>query len=173
MTESKEHLYTRAVSEMKKERWAAAIELFNLRPDVVEASWRFSWEVGWCNFKLGKFEKARKHMIRATQLAPENPICKWGLGAVYLERKHFRKAESVLAESLRVKDSHLTRASLALAYLSQGKVEEAGHVHLEGIRLKPKDGPRYESYAAFLSDVGRETEARAMERKARKLRRSI
>jgi Flp pilus assembly protein TadD len=156
---------------MKKERWNGAIELFNLRPDIVEANWRFSWEIGWCYFKLSKFETARKHMIRATELAPENPICKWGLGTVYLKRKHFKKAETVLAEALRIKDSGPTRAALALAYLSQGKASEAEDVHLEGIRLKPKSSRRYDHYAAFLSDVGREPEAQATERKGKKLRR--
>jgi uncharacterized protein HemY len=62
---------------------------------------------------------------------------KWGLGNVYLKRKHLKKAEVVLTESLRIKELHLTRIALALAYLSQGKVAEAENVHLEGIRLKP------------------------------------
>ena len=65
--------------------------------------------------------------------------------------------------------ANLTRIALALAYLSQGKVVEAENVHLEGIRLKPKSSERYESYAAFLSDVGRETEAQTMNQKARTL----
>jgi Tfp pilus assembly protein PilF len=92
-----------------------------------------------------------------------------GLGNVYLKKQHFKKAEVVLVESLRIKESHLTRIALALAYLSQGKVVEAENVHLEGIRLKPKSGERYESYAAFLSDVGREMEAQTMNQKARML----
>jgi Tfp pilus assembly protein PilF len=91
------------------------------------------------------------------------------LGTVYLKRKHFKKAELVLAESLRIKESQLTRIALAFAYLAQGKVAEAETVHLEGIKLKPKNSERYESYAAFLSDVGREPEAQTMDKKARKL----
>jgi Tfp pilus assembly protein PilF len=110
-------------------------------------------------------------MIQASRLAPENPICKWGLGTVYLKRKHFKKAQVVLTESLKIKESHRTRIALALAYFSQGKVAEAEDVHLEGIRLKPKNGGRYESYAAFLSDVGREAEAQTMNKKAMKLQR--
>jgi hypothetical protein len=50
---------------------------------------------------------------------------------------------------------------------------EAENVHLEGIRLKPKNSERYESYAAFLSDVGREAEAQTMNKKVRKLQRVI
>ena len=110
-------------------------------------------------------------MIRAAQLAPENPTCKWGLGQVYLKKRQFKKAEIILRESLGIKESHLTRIALALAFLSQGKVAEAESVHLEGIGLKPKNSERYESYAAFLSDVGREVEAPAMNKKVRKLQR--
>ena len=171
MTESADQLYKRALSEMKKEQWLAAINLLQHEQVVVQKNWRFSWNLGWCYFKLDKFDDARKHMIRAARLAPENATCKWGLGNVYLKRRHFKKAEVVLTESLRIKESHLTRIALALAYLSQGKVVEAENVHREGIRLKPKSSGRYESYAAFLTDVGRETEAQTMNQKARKLRR--
>jgi Flp pilus assembly protein TadD len=171
VSKSAEQLYKRALSEMKKERWLAAIKLLKHELAVVQKNWRFSWNLGWCYFKLDKFDDARKHMIRAARLAPENPTCKWGLGTVYLMRDQFRKAEVVLAESLKMKESHSTRIALALAYLSQGKVAEAENVHLEGIRLKPKNSERYESYAAFLSDVGREAEAQTMNKKASTLRR--
>jgi Flp pilus assembly protein TadD len=171
MTESAEQVFKRALSEMKKEQWLAAIKLLKRELGVVEKNWRFSWNLGWCYFKLENFDDARKHMIRAARLAPDNPTCKWGLGNVYLKKKHFKKAEVVLTESLGIKESHLTRIALALAFLSQGKVAEAENVHLEGIRLKPKNSERYESYAAFLSDVGREAEAQTMNKKAAKLQR--
>jgi Flp pilus assembly protein TadD len=171
MTEIAEQVYKRALSEMKKEQWFAAIKLLRRELPVVQKNWRLSWSLGWCYFKLEKFDIARKHMIRAALLAPDNPTCKWGLGNVYLKEKHFKKAEVVLTESLGIKESHLTRIALALAFLSQGKGDEAENVHLEGIRLKPKNSERYESYAAFLSDVGREAEARRINKKARKLQR--
>jgi Flp pilus assembly protein TadD len=171
MTDSAEQLYKRALSEMKKKQWLVAIKLLKHELAVVQKNWRFSWNLGWCYFKLDRFDDARRHMLRAARLAPENSTCKWGLGTVYLKRKRFKKAEVVLTESLRIKESHLTRIALALAYLSQGKLVEAENVHLEGIRLKPKNSDRYESYAAFLADVGREAEAQRMNKKARKLQR--
>jgi Flp pilus assembly protein TadD len=165
-----EQLYERALSAMKKDLWLKAIKLFKNDLALVQKDWRLSWNLGWCYFKLNRLEDARKHMIQAARLAPENPTCKWGLGTVYLERKHYKKAEAVLAEALKIKESSLTRVALALAYLSQGKLSEAENVHLEGIRLKPRQSARYESYAAFLSDVGREREAHKMNRKAEQLR---
>jgi tetratricopeptide (TPR) repeat protein len=171
MTDNAEQLYKRALSEMKKERWLAAIKLLKLGPAVAEGNWRFPWNLGWCYFKLDKFDMARKQMLRANRLAQGHPACKCGLGMVYLECKHFKKAEVALKESLAVEDSMLARAGLALAYLSQGRAEEAEGVHLEGIRLKPRSSRRYAGYAAFLSDVGRKTEAQITEEKARKLRR--
>ena len=109
-------------------------------------------------------------MTRSHRLAPDNAICKWALGSVYLKKKQFKKAEAILSESLRIKESNRSRTTLALAYLAQGKVEEAEKMHLENIRLKPKASERYESYAAFLSDVGREAEAERMNQKAIELR---
>jgi Flp pilus assembly protein TadD len=171
MTESAERVYKQALSEMKKEHWLAAITLLKPEVRVAQMNWRFSWNLGWCYFKLDKFDAARRHLIRAARLAPENPTCKWALGNVYLRKRQFKKAEVILKESLAMKEFHLTRIALALAFLSQGKVAEAENVHLEGIRLKPKNSVGYESYAAFLSDVGREAEADVMNKKVRKLHR--
>jgi Flp pilus assembly protein TadD len=156
---------------MNMERWSEAIKLLKTNVSVVQKDWKLSWNLAWCYFKLGRLDQARTHMIRAAKLAPaNNATCKFGLGAVYLQRKQFRKAETNCAESLRLKDMQVTRLQLALAYMKQGKLAEAENVHLEGIKLKPKASQRYEAYADFLSDVGREEEAQTMYRKAKRLR---
>ena len=164
-------LNRQAESVMKAEQWLDAIKLLEDEMPVVVSDWRLSWNLGWCYFKLDRLNAARKHLIQATKLAPENPICRWALGSVYLHRKQYKKAEANLVESLKIKDAYVARISLALAYLEQGKLAEAESVHLEGIKLKPKDDQRYEAYADFLSDVGREEEARKMCRKANRLKR--
>ena len=171
MSESTDQIYERALTEMKKGQWPTAIKLLKRNLAAAQKNWRCSWNIGWCYFNLGEFADAQKYMMRAVRLAPGNPICKWGLGSVYLKRRYFKKAEVVLSESLAIKDSYPTRIALALAYLSQRKVAEAEKTHLDGIRLKPKSSARYESYGAFLSDVGREEEARTMNEKARELQR--
>jgi Tfp pilus assembly protein PilF len=171
MSESADRNYERALTGIKKGQWLAAIKLLKRDLAVDQKNWRCSWNIGWCYFNLGEFVDAQKYMMRAVRLAPENPICKWGLGSVYLKRRCYKKAEVLLSESLAIKDSYPTRIALALAYLSQRKVAEAEKTHLDGIRLKPKSSARYESYGAFLSDVGREEEASTMNEKARELRR--
>ena len=164
-----DELYKRASYLMWKERWAEAAKLLKPKCAQEKGDWRWFWNLGWCYFKLGKLKFAQKYLLRATQVSPNNASCKWALGNVYLKQKQYGKAERVLAESLRLKDTHNTRIALALAYLSRGKVTEAENTHLEGIRLRPKRSEGYESYAAFLSDVGRETEAQNMLRKAQQL----
>lgn len=164
------HVMEAAFSMMNAERWADAIKILKCVPSVTETDWRLSWNLGWCYFKLERFEAARKHLSRAAKLAPENATCTWALGTVYLKKRQFAKAEKNLVESLRRRDLHVARISLALTYLEQGRIEEAESVHLEGIKLKPKASGRYESYACFLSDVGREAEAKRMYRKAKQLR---
>jgi Flp pilus assembly protein TadD len=159
-----------AISLMREERWLDAIEVLSNRSSGAGKHWKLSWNLGWCYFKLCRFDDARKHMMRANQLAPDNAICKWGLGSVYLKKRQFKKAEAILSEALRIKEADRSRTALALAYLAQGKIAEAEQMHLENIRLKPKASERYESYAAFLSDVGREAESEKMMQKARALR---
>ncbi len=158
-------------SVMKEERWPEAIRILGENSSLVEEHWEHLWNLGWCYFKLGRWGEAQKYLTRALQLAPENHICKFALGQVYLEKKQYKKAESILSEALRIKEVHAARIGLALAYLAQGRIEEAEKTHLDGIKLKPKKSEKYESYAAFLSDVGREAEAEKMNRKAKKLQR--
>ncbi len=155
---------------MRSERWRDTIKVLKSEFDVTRTDWKLSWNLGWCYFKLDRLEEARKHLARAAKLAPQKATCTWALGCVYLMKKQFRKAEKNLVESLQVKDLHVARIALALTYLEQGKLKEAESVHLEGIKRRPKASGRYESYACFLSDVGREQEARKMYRKARQLR---
>ena len=149
----------RAASLMKELRYLDAAKLLSKKSCDSGSHWRLSWNLGWCYFNLRRFDDAEKHMMRANELAPDNASCKWGLGAVYLKKRKFKEAEAILVESLRIKEWRNTRIFLALAYLAQGKISEAEQMHVENIKLKPKDAVRYEWYAAFLSDVGREAEA--------------
>jgi tetratricopeptide (TPR) repeat protein len=160
-----------AQSVMGEERWREAIRLLKEKSSVVEKHWELSWNLGWCYFKLERMDEARKHLARAAQLAPGNHACKYGLGQVYLKKRQYKKAEAILSQALQLKETHLSRSSLAFAYLAQGKNGEAEKTHLEGIKLRPRKSEGYESYAAFLSDIGREAEAEKMNRKVKELRR--
>jgi len=162
-------VYKQATLLMKKERWQETITLLKHESHVCQTDWRSSWNLGWCYFKLDRLDQAGKHLRQAVKLAPRNPTCMWALGSVYLRRKQFKKAEALLAESLTIKEFHLTRIALALAYLSQGKISNAEEVHLGGIKLKPLNSEPYESYADSLFDVGREAESKEMKQKAREM----
>ena len=115
--------------------------------------------------------KTRDMSRSAAASPPENHVCKYGLGQIYLKQRQYKKAESIFSEALQIRGSHAARIGLALAYLAQGRVEKAEKAHLEGLKLKARKSERYESYAAFLSHVGREAEAEKVNRKARELRR--
>jgi len=160
-------------AEMKKERWRGAISLLKENSSLVDRHWELLWNLGWCNFKLERFNQAEKYLTKATQIAPEkrNYTCQFGLGMVYLKKKQYRKAERALSHVLRIRESYAARLGLALAYLKQGKTEEAEDTHLKGMRLRPKSCQRYEAYASFLSDVGRETESEKINQKAKDLKR--
>jgi tetratricopeptide (TPR) repeat protein len=156
-------------SVMKEKRWPEAIDLLKENSLIVKKHWELLWNLGWCYFKMMRMDQAEKYLTKAAKLAPENHGCKYGLGQVYLKQKRYKKAEMILSEALQIKESHASRIGLALAYLAQGRLKEAEKIHVEGIRLKPKKSERYESYAAFLSDVGREAEAEEMNKRAKAL----
>jgi Tfp pilus assembly protein PilF len=156
---------------MEKHRWREAVQLLKEDSALLKEDWKLLWNLGWSYFKLERMDDAGKYLKRAANLAPENHSCKFALGSVYLEKKQYKKAESLLLEALQIKESYVARISLALAYLEQGKVNEAENTHLDGIRLRPKQSKRYEAYGDFLSDVGREDEAERMNQKAQELKR--
>ncbi len=108
---------------------------------------------------------------KARRFVPENHHCNFLFGYVYLKQKQYNKAESLLIESLRARESDSARNALAWAYIEQGKIQKAEKTHLDGIKLRPKKSEVYESYAAFLSYVGREVEADEMNQKAKDLQR--
>jgi Flp pilus assembly protein TadD len=135
-------LLERAHSLMKEERWREAVELLKENPDLLEKDWKLLWNLGWSYFQLERTADARRYLARASQLAPNSHACKFALGSVYLEKKQYKKAESVLADALQIKDSYLTRIGLALAYQAQGKITQAENTHLDGIKLKPKESER-------------------------------
>src|SRR5205823_9276856 len=109
-----------AQSVMREERWKEAIRLLKENSSEVETHWELSWNLGWCYFKLGRMGEARKYLARAAKLAPENHACKFGLGQVYLKTKQYKKAELILSEALRLKETHAARIGLALAISRKG-----------------------------------------------------
>lgn len=157
---------------MKKELWREAIILMKASEASVERDWELLWNLGWCHFKLEQLAQAERYLVKAAQCAPQNRnhTCGFGLGMVYLGKKQYKKAERALSDALELKESYVARLGLALAYLKQQKIPEAENTHLEGIKRRPRSCERYEAYADFLSDVGRETESGKMKQKAKQLR---
>jgi len=161
--------FMRAEAAMKQKRHQEAIELFLKEPATLAQNWKAMWNLGWCYYHLGEFSEAGKYFDSA-DAASGDAACKWATGLVYLKEKNYKKAELILTESLQLKERFATHVTLALAYLTQGKVEDAEKVHLDGIKLGTRLSERYACYVGFLSDVGRDTEAEGMNRKVRELR---
>jgi Flp pilus assembly protein TadD len=166
-----EELLKLAQRLMKERRWQEVVMRLKEYPALLEKDWELLWNLGWSCFQLERMDDAGKYLKRAADLAPEDHSCKFALGSVYLRKKQYKKAELLLLEALQIKESYVARLSLAFAYLEQGKIKEAENTHLDGIRLRPKQSKRYEAYADFLSDVGREDDAERITRKAQGLKR--
>ena len=158
-------------SLMNQGKWLDAIELVQKDVELLQNSYQLSWNIGWCFFKLDRNKEARKHLLQACKLNPGSAVSHWAIGTIYLKLGQYKMAEASLKKALRIKDSHLARSALAFTYHTQGNIDEAERIHLEGLKLKQDDWNRYKSYACFLSDVGREEEAQQMNRKARNQKR--
>ena len=155
---------------MSEERWVEVINVFLSEPDFLTSSWELAWNAGWAHFKIGDYATAMELIGRSTEIASQNATAWWALGAVQVEVDDLEAAETNLRRALDIKDSALARQSLALVLMKQARWSEAETVHKEGIDLRPESGPRWKSYGAFLSDMGRREEAMNAYKRYRALR---
>jgi tetratricopeptide (TPR) repeat protein len=155
---------------MRNERWKAAVAFLEGHAELVRGDFSLSWTIGWAHCKQQQFGEAQRFLLQAIQLAQEarhECLGHWALGVSYRGLGNHDQAEASLRESLRISDYFPARVVLALLVTELGRSAEAEQVHLDGIQLKPKSSDRWEAYAAFLSDIGRETEAQEALVKAR------
>jgi tetratricopeptide (TPR) repeat protein len=164
-------VHRQAIGFMKKSRYLDATKLLRGEFRKIKGDWRALWDLGWCYYNLKRFAEAGRYFNLADGVSSGNAICRWARGLVYIKKQEYEKAEIVLSDSLRLRERFHTRIALALTYLALGKVELAEKTHLDGIRMGTRLTERYESYAAFLSDVGREAEAKKIEQKVRERQR--
>jgi Flp pilus assembly protein TadD len=165
-----QQLNERAEALMDAEQWTEAIELIESKPLLFESDAELSWNLGWAYFKLDDWKTAQSHLSRARDLEPARAASWWALGVVQREDGLLEEAERNVREALRLRDSSSFRRTLALILMQRGKLGEAEQVHLKGIELKPDSPERWGTYACFLDDCGRQTEAQAAYKKARLFR---
>ena len=150
--------------------FGGAIELIESKPLLFERSAELSWNLGWAYFKLEDWKAAQTHLSRARDLEPGKASSWWALSVAQMEDGLLEEAERNVKEALRLRDTSNFRGTLALILMQRGKLGEAEQVHLKGIELKPESAERWESYACFLDDCGRQSEAEVAYKKARALR---
>ncbi len=167
MNETPEELNDRAQVLMDEERWTEAIALLESHPSIVESHAELSWNLGWAYFKEGNWKTAQQHLSHAVKLAPTRAASWWALGVAQHEAGKLPEAERNLKEALVLRDSSIFRQVLALVLMERGKFAEAEQVHLRGLELKPESPERWEVYACFLEDAGRQADAEAAYRRAR------
>jgi tetratricopeptide (TPR) repeat protein len=153
---------------MGEEQWEAAIELIERLPEAARDK-NLNWNHGWALFKLGRLEPAAASLCRCVLQDPAHAASHWALGVILSERDDLESAEKHFLTALGLKDSGLTRLTLALVYMKQGRLTDAERIHIEGLERKPNNRFRVEAYADFLSDCGREAEAQAQYARAQSL----
>ena len=167
MDKNSEELNNRVQLLMDEEHWNEAITLLESYPSAVESHAELSWNLGWAYFKKSDWRTAERHLSHAVRLAPTKAAAWWALGVAQHEGGKLYEAERNLKEALCLRDSSTFRQALALVLMERGKFAEAKQVHLKGLELKPESPERWEVYAIFLQNAGRQPEADAAYKKAR------
>jgi Tfp pilus assembly protein PilF len=151
---------------MREERWADAIQLGEAVLAAAPPNWRIRWNLGWAYLKTREYSKAVMHLRVAAELSAESSTCHWALAFALLELGEVHTAEVEFRTALELQDYYLAWQGLALLYLRTGELQLAEETHRRAIQRRPDSRERNESYAHFLSDVGRVQEARAQYKRA-------
>jgi tetratricopeptide (TPR) repeat protein len=149
--------------------WDEVIAAIESRLQKGSPSHELLWNIGWAHLKVDQYTKAASYLRKAIELGPPSHVYYGALGVSLLKIEEYDDAELWLLRALALRDTYLTRISLALAYHKQGLIEMAEAVHTEGIRAQPNHRGRLEAYADFLGDIGRDEESERVLEQAEKL----
>jgi tetratricopeptide (TPR) repeat protein len=144
---------------MDIEAYDEIVSRLNEEPELDQSDFKLHWSLGWSYYKLQQYEEAAQWLRRAVEIEPFQFAGYFALGVTLAELGELEEAEGNLRLSLRLKDSSVARQALAVVLMEKGAFAEAERVHLDGLQVKPNSADRWEGYADFLSDTGRETEA--------------
>lgn len=76
--------------------------------------------------EMKSFDKAKQHLSRAMQLAPESPLPYLNLGILLIEQRFYREAVETLEYSIKLDSTNpLTHYQLGLAYFHIGDLQSA------------------------------------------------
>ncbi len=155
---------------MDIEAYDEVVTRLNEKPELDQADFKLHWSLGWSYYKLRQFEEAAQWLRRAVEIEPYRFAGHFALGVTLEELGELQEAEACLRQSLRLKDSGVARQALAVVLMEKGAFAAAERVHLDGLEVKPDSAERWEGYADFLSDTGRDVEAENARQRAESLR---
>ena len=167
-----ENLYERTKELLGQHQWEQVIQELPEQTIAVSTDWRLLWNAAWANFKLNKINSSVelfKKAINLTDNSKDESICLTFLGISEQENQDFDSAHEHLKKSLELRESTLTRKTLALALMQLNLYKDAEQVHLDGLQLEPTNKERLAAYGDFLLDVERTEEAEAIQRKLQEL----
>jgi tetratricopeptide (TPR) repeat protein len=156
---NREALKQTIVALMKRHLWSRVVALLEAPSARTAEDPALLWRLGWAKFKLGNLQGAIDALTAAAKLDPGDSVTRWALGTVLAEQRADGQAELELLRAIAFHDSDIARQTLGLLYHRQGNVGMAESIYRESIRLQPESSSRYQTYADFLSDIGREEEA--------------
>ncbi len=164
-------LFARIETLLHLEAYDEVIAALDRHKRLTGTSFRLAWSLGWSYFQLQQFHSARTALLAAIELAePYMSAAHWAMGLTHEALGELEPAEACLREALEREDTTIARQSLAVVLMQRGSYEQAEEVHREGLLLQPESPERWEGYADFLSDTGREAEAERAHSRADALR---
>lgn len=112
----------KAVKGKQEEAVKAFEEAVSIYPDYFEALNNLVVHY----IEMKRFDRAKQHLSRAMQLAPESPLPYLNLGILLIEQRFYREAAETLEHSLKLDSTNpLTHYQLGLAYFQAGDLQSA------------------------------------------------
>lgn len=152
------------------ENWIEATEYYTRALGLTDPYLDCSNRLGWCAYRLGRYEDAEKYFNRQIELEPTIDDAYMGLAAIEIDREQPQRAESILRSGMKqAANQKLLSGRLGQLLISEGRSEEALELAEQARAKYPKFGPLHSLTGNALNTLGRFSEAISAFERAEKL----
>jgi tetratricopeptide (TPR) repeat protein len=136
--------------------WKDSLTLFSRTLEITENNWVIEQNYAVALKKAGDINLAEKHVLRALQLYPDYPEANAMMGALYLGKKEFDRAETCLRKSLQVGYPHREElfSHLGMACAGQKKYADAENYLQRALKIHADFAPALYTLADVYRDTG-------------------
>ncbi|MCH7878150.1 MAG: tetratricopeptide repeat protein [candidate division Zixibacteria bacterium] len=140
--------------------WIEALEYYNQSLGQTDPYMDCYNRLGWCAYRLGRYEDAEKYFTRQIENEPAADDSYLGMAAIAIDRDQSERAERILRSGMKqAEDNKRLSGRLGQLLISAGRSQEALELMEQALVKYPNFGPLHSVTGDALNGLGRFVEA--------------